>query len=140
MLRNSFSLLPHKVNVRQVNRLRMSFRILLMARTDGLPTSCLCSSARARARVHAVLKLEPSWPYSRARASRASYVGRSKPHKFSFFGFLLFVPSAVVKKNSWAGPAFLLNSKPCWATAATAAAAPLPPPARVRIRSGNTNS
>ena len=45
---------------------RMSFRILLTARTDCLPTSRLCSNARARARVHLVLMLERSWPCSRA--------------------------------------------------------------------------
>ena len=27
----------------------------------------------------------------------AAYIGRSKPHKFSFFGFLLLAPSAAVK-------------------------------------------
>ena len=43
--------------------LRMSFRILLTARTDCLPTSCSFSSAHARARVHLVL-----WSCSRARA------------------------------------------------------------------------
>ena len=32
--------------------LRMSFRILLTARTGCLPTSCSCSSARARGLVH----------------------------------------------------------------------------------------
>ena len=31
-------------------------------------------------------------------SARASYVGRSKSHKFSFFGFLLFVPSAAAKQ------------------------------------------
>ena len=44
----------------------MSFRILLIARTYCLPTSRLCSNARARARVHLVLMLECSWPRSRA--------------------------------------------------------------------------
>ena len=40
--------------------LRMLFRILLTARADCLPTSCPCSSARARAREHLVLMLESS--------------------------------------------------------------------------------
>ena len=40
------------VQIKQMsNRLRMSFRILLTACTDCLPTSCLCLSARARALV-----------------------------------------------------------------------------------------
>ena len=65
------------------DRLRMSFRILLTARTDRLPTSCLCSSACARARAHLVLTLECSWPCSRARAlvlvrASASYVQTSQ--------------------------------------------------------------
>ena len=46
--------------------LRMSFRILLTARTDCLPTSCSCWSARARARVHLVLVLECSCSCSSA--------------------------------------------------------------------------
>ena len=58
---------------------RACARVLVLALALECP-SCSCSSA---------LKL--------VRA-RASYVGRSKPYRFSFFGFLLFVPSAAFVK------------------------------------------
>ena len=53
---------------------------------------CSCSSARGRALV--------------LMRACTSYVARTKPHKLSFFGFLLFVPSAVVKWVGW--PSFFL--------------------------------
>ena len=61
--------------------LRMLFRILLTARTDCLPTSCSCSSARSRARVLELVLECTSCSCSRARA-------RVLVLECSFFGVL----------------------------------------------------
>ena len=62
----------------QVNKMsdgmRMSFRILLTARTDCLPTSCLCSSARTPARVRLVLMPECSCSCFLCRTIQTSQV------------------------------------------------------------------
>ena len=65
--------------------LHMSFTMLLTARTIACPP-------RARGRVLVVVL--SALVLVRARAS---FAGRSKPQKFSFSGFLLFVPSAAAK-------------------------------------------
>ena len=70
----SRSLQTHMLVKKMSHGLRMSFRILLTARPDCLPTSFSCSSARSRARVHLVLILECSWSCSRGR-------GRARVHR-----------------------------------------------------------
>ena len=62
----SRSIQTHVKAKKMSDGLRRSFIILLTARTYCLPTSRLCSNARARVRVHLVLMLECSWPCSRA--------------------------------------------------------------------------
>ena len=101
-----------------------------------------CSSARSRVRAR-VLECSCAWSSARVlmrvvecSSARASYVGRSEPQKFSFFGFLLFAPSSVccckiVSQGQFSPltPSLALfrsTLKPCWDTAAAS------PTARMR--------
>ena len=106
---------------------RARARVLECSSTQVL-VSCSCSSARTRSR------------------ARVFYVGRSKAHKFSFFGVLLSAPSAAAKLlligrvgrvcSTPSHAYILLNSKTCWHTGAWV---PPLPPARVQTRSSSSS-